>query len=80
MIDPQGPMAALNKIGIDTKWIGAEIPTTHNGQPQWLYSSGFLSTRAIRDLAHLVVDGWNVYVKPAGQNLIYIQIKKGTSA
>lgn len=74
--DPNGPMTALDKLGIHPVWVNEEFRIEHKGKPQWNYASAFLSTKAIRDLAHLVIDGWHVFVKPAGNNKVHIQIRK----
>lgn len=75
--DPEGPITALRDKGLTVKWLDIEFRREYNGKPQWNYRSKFLSTTAIRDLAHLVVDGWNVLIKPGGNNIVHIQIKEG---
>lgn len=77
--DPHGPITSLRKKGLRIKWLDIEYRVQHNGHPQWNYRTKYLSTAAIRDLAYLVVDGWNVFIKPGGNNNVNIQIKKGAA-
>ena len=58
-----GPMQHLIDKGFPRPgWAAEEEIHTRNGKPQWEYRAGFLSPRAVQDLAWLLVDGWDVFI------------------
>ncbi|GAA1959928.1 hypothetical protein [Microbacterium aquimaris] len=62
--DPAGPIAELRKLGIEPRWPKQEKVTVYRERRRWEYELTFIADTALRDLAHLIVDGWTIHIHP----------------
>ena len=73
--DPNGPITALQQMGIQPKWVREEYLTTRNGKPAWAYLPTWIPEDAIQDLARLTLEGWNVRIFARDRKTVRIYIR-----
>lgn len=72
MHDPNGPIPELEHIGLPRPPWAENEKATEN---QWEYTTGFLSSKGVRDLAFLILDGWQIDIH-ARSSMVRIRARR----
>jgi len=71
MIDPNGPVAELNNAELGC-WFGDSERKREDGV--WTYTSRYLPTTALKQIAYLIEQGYGVKVDPRSKDFAMIKI------